>query len=94
MGTKIILNLNGKRKEVSIDNIRNELSVDLLYTGSISYEKDRERSSYYFNLVNSEELYYVLDEAKKHLDEVKIEVRSYDRNTEGVQQEDFRPNSL
>ena len=89
---KIYFSIDGNKKEVLIDNLLKELSIDALYTGSILY-KD-ESSSYYFSLVNSEELCYVLNEVKEHLDEVKIEVRSYAKNTKRIQQESFENNDL
>ena len=86
---KITLKLNGSSMLTSIDKLSEELSIDSLYTGSISYSENSERSSYYFSLVNSEELCYVLNEVKEHLEEVKIEVRSYAKDTKGIQQESF-----
>lgn len=79
--------LNGTCKEVSIENLPKELSIDALYTGSIAYNDDS--SSYYFSLVNSQELCYVLNEVKKHLSEVKIEVRSYAKDTKEIQRKGF-----
>ena len=87
---KIMLNLNGSSKEISIEKLREEFSIDSLYSGSISYNEDSERSSYYFSLVNSEELCYVLNKVKEHLGEVKIEVRSYAKDARGIQQEGFK----
>ena len=84
---KIIFNLNGKKKEVSIDRLEEVLSVNSLYTGSIAYND--ESSSYYFSLVNSEELCYVLNELKTHLSEVKIEVRSHAKDTKEIQRKGF-----
>ena len=84
---KIVFNLNGLAKEVQINDLATVLSIDSLYSGSISYND--ESSSYYFSLVNSEELCYVLNEIKKHLNEVKIEVRSYAKDTKGIQRKGF-----
>ena len=83
-----MLKLDGESSEISIEKLSEELSIDSLYTGSISYKNDS--SSYYFSLVNREELCYVLNKVREHLDEVKIEVRSYAKDTRGIQQEGFK----
>ena len=87
---KIMLNLDGRNREIVLDKLSEELSINALYSGSISRGDENEKSSYYFSLVNSEELCYVLNEVKEHLDEVKIEVRSYAKGTSRIQQEGFK----
>ena len=90
---KIILNLDGKNREIVLDKLSEELSINALYSGSISLGDENEKSSYYFSLVNSEELCYVLNKAKQNANEVQIEVRSHAKDTEGIQPESFeKPN--
>ena len=81
--------LNGDILSITNDRLMNVLHSESLFSGSIAYKGTR-RSAYYFNFVNGESLYYILNEVKSNLKEVSIEIREYAKDAERVKKKDLK----
>ena len=87
--------VNGKNVKVDNEEIHHVLPEKLLYTGSITEQKNL-NSSYVFNLVSYEQLMHIINKVKNDigLSEVKIEVETHDANAKSIQSESFRKHML
>ena len=82
---KNIFKFSGCIKNISKDDLC-KFTTDNLYSGSIDFNGTN--SSYVFNFVNRTTLFYILDEVKNNK-EVTIEIRSYAKDAERIQQADL-----
>ena len=85
---EIMLKIDGKVLKINSNKINKIFpkNDDLLYSGSIVHEDDN--SSYFFDRVNKSQLKHIIDQVRDDigLNEVKIEIQTYDGDAKSVQQ--------
>jgi hypothetical protein len=86
--------LNGIVSDTTTEKLIKKISDDEKLSGSIEYSRSDERSTYFFNLVNSESIISILKELSSEMQEVKIEIQTYDGTTKQVQQKSFENHDL
>ena len=86
--------LNGVVSDATTEKLIKKISEDLKLSGSIEYSKSNEKSTYFFNLVNSESIISILEELGSEMQEVKIEIQTHDGTTKQVQQQSFGDHDL
>jgi hypothetical protein len=86
--------LNGIVKNEATKKIIKKLTDELKLSGSIEYIKKNERSTYFFNSINSESVIHILEQLGSELEEVKIEIQTHDENAKEIQQKGFRHHDI